>query len=78
MLHSVNEPETVDDPMTPREASEWLKISLTTLWRRTVKREIPVLRFGGKIRYSKAMLLEQCSENGLERSGGRSPEGGTE
>lgn len=78
MLHSVNEPETVDDLMTPREASEWLKISLTTLWRRTVKREIPVLRFGGTIRYSKAMILEQGRENGLEWSGGRSPEGGTE
>ena len=52
-----------DEIMTPQQASQYLKISLTTLWRRTVKGEIPFLRYGATIRYSKALIIAAGAKN---------------
>jgi excisionase family DNA binding protein len=47
----------IAEVLTPKEAAEFLKMSVRTLHRRTILGEIPCYRSGHIIRYSRQALL---------------------
>lgn len=48
--------------LTPRQAAHELAISERTLWGLTARGEIPCVRIGRAVRYSRATLVEWIAE----------------
>lgn len=44
--------------MTPKEAAEFLKIPLSGVWRRVRRNELPAVRVGRCVRFSRSVLID--------------------
>lgn len=62
LKNTVNEECDQDDFMGTKRASELLKFSITTLYTKVCKREVPFYKRGNRLYFSKAELLTWIQE----------------
>lgn len=52
-----------DDILTVKEAAQFLKVSVPTIYQLKAKKQIPFKKIGGNLRFSKADLLKMFENN---------------